>query len=88
MGTKNNPASYDCYANAEGDEPMFVLLARDASAPEVVRQWANYRSMLIALKQKPESDLPMIEEALACALAMEAWREENRPTKEETGEAS
>lgn len=29
MGTKNNPGAFDCYANAEPDEPMFVLLARD-----------------------------------------------------------
>lgn len=29
MGTKNQPGSFDCYANAKGDEPLFVLLGRD-----------------------------------------------------------
>ena len=32
MGTKRNPATYDCYDKAEPDEPLFVLLARDAAA--------------------------------------------------------
>ncbi len=39
MGTKNNPGDFDCCLNAEDDEPMFVLLARDASAPDLVREW-------------------------------------------------
>ena len=34
MGTKNNPGQFDCYRNAEPDEPMFVLLARDERAPQ------------------------------------------------------
>lgn len=41
MGTKNNPGTFDCYANAKPDEPMFVLLARDKKAPEIVRAWAD-----------------------------------------------
>jgi hypothetical protein len=40
MGTKRNPGQYDCYAKAEPDEPMFVLLARDPTAPQLVRDWA------------------------------------------------
>ena len=28
MGTKNNPGRFDCYGNAEPDEPIFVLLGR------------------------------------------------------------
>lgn len=36
MGTKNNPGAFDCYANAEPDEPMFVLLGRDKHAPAPV----------------------------------------------------
>lgn len=43
MGTKNNPGPYDCYANAEPDEPMFVLLARDETAPYFVEAWAAVR---------------------------------------------
>lgn len=41
MSTKNSPGAYDCYANAEPDEEMFVLLSRDESAPEVVEFWAQ-----------------------------------------------
>ena len=37
MGTKNNPGVFDCYANAEPDEPMFVLLGRDKDAATLVR---------------------------------------------------
>lgn len=43
MGTKNNPGKFDCYEAADPDEPMFVLLARDASAPHLVRLWAAVR---------------------------------------------
>lgn len=78
MGTKNEPALFDCYANAEPDEPMFVLLARDAHAPYLVRQWAHGRSMAIDLGEKPETDRPMVREALTCADAMERWRKEHR----------
>lgn len=78
MGTKNNPGSYDCYANAEPDEPMFVLLARDKEAPYLVRQWAAHRKLAITRGAKPKSDLAMVDEAMACAEAMENWREENR----------
>ena len=67
MGTKTNPGKYDCYAKAEPDEPMFVLLARDESAPEIVRAWADQR------KFDSASD-PKIAEAYACADAMEKWR--------------
>lgn len=40
MGTKNNPGAYDCYANAEPDEAMFVLLGRDKHAGLLVTLWA------------------------------------------------
>lgn len=71
MGTKNNPAPFDCYANAEPDEPMFVLLARDPHAPELVRQWAEHRSY-------GGYDPEKVAEAFACADAMDAWRAANR----------
>jgi len=69
MGTKNNPGTFDCYDNAEPDEPMFVLLARDPQAPRLVRSWADVRAMAVA----------KVAEARACADAMDAWRAENRP---------
>ena len=74
MGTKNNPGKFDCYVNAEPDEPMFVLLARDASAPASVEEWAEKRAQAIRDGAKPESDWPMITEARECAQAMREWR--------------
>ena len=76
MGSKNTPGKFDCYANAEPDEPMFVLLARDASAPDVVEEWAARREEAIRLRIKPESDRAMVDEARECAEKMRAWRRE------------
>jgi hypothetical protein len=72
MGTKNDPGKYDCYAAAEDDEPMFVLLARDSIAPILIQLWADIRDM-----SKPE-DIDKIAEAIGCAHDMETWRIENR----------
>jgi hypothetical protein len=78
MGTKNNPAPNDCYAKAEPDEPMFILLARDPAAPGMVRRWAAHRAM------DPGTPPEQVAEALQCAAEMEAWYtkrlEERRPT--------
>lgn len=78
MGTKNQPGEFDCYANADPDEPMFVLLARDIHAPLTVEEWAARRERQIDLGIKPESDRPMVDEARQCAAAMRRWRSENR----------
>jgi len=72
MGTKNNPGEFDCYANAEPDEPMFILLARDPFAPLVVQYWAMLRRQ--AGKTSPEK----LNEAEQCAESMAKWYEENR----------
>lgn len=77
MGTKNKPAAFDCYGNAEPDEPMFILLARDVTAPDVVEEWACRREDAIQLGEKPESDRAMVDEARECASAMRAWRQKN-----------
>ena len=66
MGTKNKPGSFDCYANADPDEPMFVLLARGRQAPTLVREWANRRAGL-------GEDPAKVQEARTCADAMEVW---------------
>ena len=79
MGTKNNPGSFDCYANAEPDEPMFVLLARDKTAPALVLEWAMERKRLIDEGRKPKEDLDMVAEAMDCAHKMIAWQTRNRP---------
>ena len=79
VGTKNKPGRYDCYQNAEPDEPMFILLARDPCAAGLVLKWAEWREQLIRDGKKPVSDREMIREAWACAEAMNAWRKANRP---------
>lgn len=78
MGTKLKPGKFDCYANAADDEPIFVLLARDASAPASVEEWANKRQQDIEAGIKPASDIPMVVEARECARNMREWRAKNR----------
>lgn len=70
MGTKNNPGQYDCYANAEPDEPMFVLLGRDKHAPTLVWLWATLREL-------EGEDPKKVAEARACCLNMMAWAKEH-----------
>ena len=77
MGTKNHPGKFDCHANALPDEPMFVLLARDPGAPELVEEWARSRAQGIAIGQYPASDAPKIMEAMDCAMNMRKWRVRN-----------
>lgn len=76
MGTKNAPNPNDCYAKAEPDEPMFVLLARDPLAPYLVRKWADGAMGLGTAGG--EKGL----EARECADAMDEWRRKNRPERE------
>lgn len=73
MGTKNDPGQYDCYAKAEPDEPMFILLGRDPNAPAAVRKWADSRNRMINAGEKPDSDKAIVQEALALADEMERW---------------
>lgn len=83
MGTKNNPGSYDCYANAEPDEPMFVLLGRDVCGPEAVRRWVETR---ISRGKNKLTDAKM-QEALDCADAMVKWRERRKRSYRKLEEA-
>lgn len=81
MGTKNKPGKFDCYANAEPDEPMFVLLGRDVSASGLVWTWARKRELEIDRGRKPESDRAMVQEARNCAAAMEAFHAKRSASK-------
>jgi hypothetical protein len=72
VSTKNNPSLYDCYAKALPDEPMFILLARDPIAPDLIRQWAEQRL-------EEGEDREKVDEAFACADAMDKWRVANPP---------
>lgn len=73
MGTKNKPGAFDCYASAEPDEPMFILIGRDPAAAGLVEEWARRRASAIGWGQKPETDSPMVVEALNCAAHMKAF---------------
>lgn len=64
MGTKNNPGKYDCYAKAEPDEPVFVLLGRDRAAPALVWLWAVMREM------EEHPNVEKIAEARQCVVDM------------------
>jgi hypothetical protein len=66
MGTKNNPGAYDCYANAHPDEPMFILLGRDAFAGSLVTLWAEAR-------ETDGEDPAKVQEARDCADAMDEY---------------
>lgn len=72
MGSKNNPGKFDCYANAEPDEPMFILLGRDPVAWLLVDLWAATREELG--KTAPEKR----QEAADCAFRMRDWAEAQR----------
>lgn len=77
MGSKLKPGKFDCYAKAKRDEPMFVLLARDPHACEIVERWALLRSMAIDRGEKPKRDRALVSEALECSRAMFDWRRKN-----------
>jgi hypothetical protein len=77
MATKLNPGRFDCYANALPEEPMFILLARDPSAPSLIEWWADNRESAIDQKLRPEGDRAMVAEARQCATNMREWRKAN-----------
>jgi hypothetical protein len=72
LGTKNIPGEFDCYAKAEPDEPMFVLLGRDKYAPMLVNLWAEMRRL-------DGEDPAKITEALVCSIDMKTFRSKRRP---------
>ncbi len=92
MGTKNNPGKFDCHANAEPDEPMFILLARDPLAPFLTSLWAKVRlgdyeaaeavfNRMIRdhlMKYGAEPDVDKAGEAMECASTMFDWYDANR----------
>jgi hypothetical protein len=66
MASKNNPGAYDCYQNAEPDEPLFVLLGRDKHAPALVWLWA-------VLRELDGEDPAKVAEARECVDDMIEW---------------
>ena len=65
MSTKDKD---QCIKNAFEDEMLFVLMARDITAPQVIRHWVGLNK-----GKHPQAKL---EEALACALKMEKQHQE------------
>ena len=76
MGTKNNPGKFDCLSKAEPDEPMFILLGRDPTAPLVVTFWRALKLVMRANGDSQTSD-EKLREATECSLAMEKWAKEH-----------
>jgi len=62
-----------CLAKAHPDEPIFVLLARDVLAADIVREWATRAERAGARAEK-------IAEARALADSMEAYPDRKVPT--------
>jgi hypothetical protein len=79
-GTKVNPGDEDCYSAALPDEPLFVLLARDPSAPDLVMQWAYHRRLDVASGKRPVEDDEKVMRALAIASQMRDWRTQHLGT--------
>ena len=77
MGTKINPGEFDCYHAAMPDEPMFVVLARDADFEGVIGLWCMRRLTRIAQGKDPLSDLDKVREALQTSREGVAWRVEH-----------
>ena len=66
MGTKTSPGPYDCYAKANPNEPIFVLLGRDPMAGQLIRMWAKGAELR-------QADSLKISNALQCAIDMENY---------------
>ena len=64
----SNPTS--CLNKARPNERLFVLLSRDATAPDVIRYWVRKRIWM----GKNKAEDPQIVEALECARLMEEER--------------
>ncbi len=71
MGTKSDPGTYDCWAKALPDEPVFVFLGRDVHAPDAIRLWAD-------LREQEEGPSDKVDEARALADGMERWAAQRR----------
>lgn len=70
MASRRLPGKFDCYAKADADEPIFVLLGRDPLAAPLIQLWIEARARL-------SNDLDADEEQLCAAEVtsrmMHAW---------------
>ena len=65
-----------CFVKADNKEPIFVLRARDATAPNAVRRWAFYLESM-ATENGDKTRLRKVEEALDLANEMVNWQRKN-----------
>lgn len=86
MGTKNNPGKFDCYNAADPDEPMFVLLGRDATAGLLVRLWVTVKHEMVKSGTSKASSA-RLEEALDCANALDEWAKKEGKSPEDAKQA-
>lgn len=66
MVTKAEAMMSGCLANADDDEPVFILRAQDKLAPALVRAWA-------ALAAEHGCDIVKCQMAVETAEDMEDW---------------
>lgn len=68
MGYRNEDGTWhdSCLDKVHANEPIFVLRGQDRLAPDLIREWAR----LAEHHSLPQEKL---NEALACADAMETW---------------
>ena len=74
MALRHIELTSGCFVAAMPDEPMFVLLARDFTAPFLVEGWAQLRRVMIQIALAPEADNDKVDEAEQLAHAMREWR--------------
>lgn len=68
-------AGPSCLTKAHDDEPLFVLRANDALAPQLVREWASrYRASKGGQMMMTERQASKYNDALHLALNMEDWK--------------
>lgn len=59
-----------CLAKVADDEPIFVLRAKDLTAPSTVRGWAHHARAVGCAE-------PKVQEAFNLAASMESWAQRN-----------
>lgn len=80
MGTRNRPGQYDCWSRLADDEPYFLLMARDNSAPAAIIAWVGDRLDRIKNgERRGADDLPQLREALGAIRDMVAWHRALNP---------
>lgn len=70
MATKEVELETGCLSKVDGDEPVFVLRAKDTMAPTVVRIWAMFADIAGVFPAKTD-------EARELAHQMDVWQREH-----------